>query len=382
MQKKLIALAVASLVSGAAFAQVAPNNVTMSGIIDMGYQYSTDSLGDSPSQHAFNDGGQDGSRLKLDGTEDLGNGLKVGFHTDFRFSVDKRSWNDIDNNNLFLTGGFGTITAGSFGTAPDDINGYSEVTGGMSYANSVLDMLKESGSLKNAVKYNSPNFGGLDFMVGVSTNNQMAAEVEPNSDANVGNQQAITARVSYINGPIKAGVAVLRDKMQNAEDTDRRTEWLLSGSYNFGPVMLGAGYSRTSYTEGSLSDADAAGVGETAAVAPILNPITGALVTAGVAAGPDLGLKRRTAYRINVGAPIGANDAVALSFSRTNQKYFGDYDSDKATGWGLSYIHTLSKRSHVYAAYGKVNQDNDNNVMAGANGSYEQSFKVGLRHQF
>jgi predicted porin len=38
MQKKLIALAVASLASGAAFAQT---NVTMYGIADAGYVYST-----------------------------------------------------------------------------------------------------------------------------------------------------------------------------------------------------------------------------------------------------------------------------------------------------------------------------------------------------
>ena len=36
MQKKLIALAVAGLVSGAAFAQT---NVTVYGVVDVGYQY-------------------------------------------------------------------------------------------------------------------------------------------------------------------------------------------------------------------------------------------------------------------------------------------------------------------------------------------------------
>lgn len=39
MQKKIIALAVAGLVSGAAFAE---SNVVISGIVDVGYQYSSD----------------------------------------------------------------------------------------------------------------------------------------------------------------------------------------------------------------------------------------------------------------------------------------------------------------------------------------------------
>ena len=41
MQKKIIALAVAGLVSGAAFAE---SNVVISGIVDVGYQYSSDAL--------------------------------------------------------------------------------------------------------------------------------------------------------------------------------------------------------------------------------------------------------------------------------------------------------------------------------------------------
>lgn len=361
MQKKLIALAVASLVSGAAFAQVAPNNVTMSGIVDMGYMYSTDNLdSDVPNQSAFNDGGHDGSRLKFAGTEDLGNGLKVGFQLDYRFATDIHGGVTTDNQNVWLGGGFGTVTAGSFGTAPDDINGYSEV-GGMGFGNGVVGMFMTPGWHSNAVKYNSPNFNGLDFMVAYSTNNDGTADktgadaivddpltAEDETAAAEYNRRGMSARVSYVAGPIKAGLAVARDKMQ--EEGSRRTEWLLSGSYNFGPVILGAGYSRTSYSDGAIAAAD--------------------------------GFDRRRAYRINVGAPIGANDAVALSYSHAKWDLVGTDDSEKASGWGLSYTHNLSKRSNIYASYGQVNQDEDNTKTLGANGNYQKQFKVGLRHQF
>lgn len=345
MQKKLIALAVAGLVSGTAFAQVAPNNVTLSGIVDMGYRYSWDSNAGDPAQHAFNDGFQDGSRLKLDGTEDLGNGLKVGFHTDFRFSVDSQKGVTVDNQNLFLTGAFGTITAGSFGDALDDNNGFSEA-GSMGFANGVVGQFKGAGAMKNAVKYNSPVMGGFDVMVGVSTQN--TAQAVETVD---GNLRAIGARVSYVNGPIKAGLAGRRDKVQGSDES--RTEWLLNGSYNFGPVMLGAGYVRSTWSD------SASFVPVLPAVASILN---------------NDGLEKRTAWRVNVGAPIGANDYVGLSYSRAKNTTAAD--SFKESGWGLSYNHNLSKRTNFYASYGKGNQD------VTLNDSYQQALAVGVRHQF
>ena len=72
MQKKIIALAVAGLVSGAAFAQ---SNVVIYGIADAGYVYGSDSIiPDGKSTSKMSSGGQSGSRLGFKGSEDLGNG--------------------------------------------------------------------------------------------------------------------------------------------------------------------------------------------------------------------------------------------------------------------------------------------------------------------
>ena len=89
MQKKIIALAVAGLVSGAAFAQ---SNVTLYGIVDMGYQYSWDNNSDhAKSKSDVKSGGLDGSRVGVKGEEDLGNGLKAGFDATWNFSSDYNS---------------------------------------------------------------------------------------------------------------------------------------------------------------------------------------------------------------------------------------------------------------------------------------------------
>ena len=78
MQKKLIAMAVAGLASGAALAQ---SNVTVYGIVDMAY---IRGAADGASSRTFiNSGGLSGSRLGFKGVEDLGNGLKAVFNLEW-----------------------------------------------------------------------------------------------------------------------------------------------------------------------------------------------------------------------------------------------------------------------------------------------------------
>jgi hypothetical protein len=82
MQKKLIALAVASLASGAAFAQT---NVTMYGIADAGYVWSQgDALVTGTNKFSgIQSGLLSGSRLGFKGEEALGNGLKAIFTLEY-----------------------------------------------------------------------------------------------------------------------------------------------------------------------------------------------------------------------------------------------------------------------------------------------------------
>ncbi|MDR3221457.1 MAG: porin, partial [Candidatus Accumulibacter sp.] len=76
MQKKIIALAVAGLVSGAAFAQ---SNVTVYGRADASYAYSkTDFKKFQGVENGLGIGGGS-SRLGFMGEEALGNGLKALF---------------------------------------------------------------------------------------------------------------------------------------------------------------------------------------------------------------------------------------------------------------------------------------------------------------
>lgn len=350
MQKKIIALAVAGLVSGAAFAQ---SNVTVYGIADVAYQFSSSSYVDGvKSQSAINDGGQDGSRVGFKGTEDLGNGLKAFFQLEQRFHLDATANNEDGdtglaqrNSNVGLMGNWGTVKAGSFGSVHDDYNGYSEA-GGMGWGNGVFAMLATVDA-RNAVEYISPNMSGLEFKVGVSTSYDNVGEVEAIDDLN-DNLRGYFASAAYANGGLKAALTVDRAKYQTeSPDKVAKTEWLASVGYDFGVVKVGAGYDRNRTVDNDIVKT----------------------------------------WRVNIGAPISANDAVALSYSRQKLDHADAALSDsKGSGWGVSYSHAMSKRTNIYATYGHVSLNStaeaEGDVEMDGAGTYRSAFKVGMRHFF
>jgi predicted porin len=97
MQKKLIALAVASLASGAALAQT---NVTIYGIADAGYVYASgdDYVPGSNTFSGIRSGLLSGSRIGFKGEEALGNGLKAIFTLEYSLEID-------NNTGIGSTGG-------------------------------------------------------------------------------------------------------------------------------------------------------------------------------------------------------------------------------------------------------------------------------------
>lgn len=352
MQKKIIALAVAGLVSGAAFAQT---NVTVYGIADVAWEYYGSGQADGQkSTNKISDGGQDASRVGFKGTEDLGNGLSAFFQLEQRFNLDATGVSGR-NSNVGLTGkSWGTVKLGSFGSLLDDYNGYSEA-GGMGYGNGVIGQISRV-DIHNGIEYISPNFSGLEFKAAYSTSataEDPAIQYDNSSNA----LKLYSVSAAYANGPIKASLVYDHEKLANQYDglDSKFSEWLINGSYNFGPVMVGAGYDQQKLD----------GLGEWG---------------------------KRKAWRINVGAPVTANDTVALSYSQAKYTASVVEGSYKAKGWGVSYSHAMSKRTNIYATYGKMSQDDemDGSSISQAFGAsedsnyigYESTFKVGLRHFF
>ena len=114
MQKKLIALAVAGLVSAPVFAQ---SNVTIYGVADAYMGFGNHGGNDLA---AVQSGGLSGSRLGFRGAEDLGNGLKAVFTLEQGVDISNGVASpSVGGDSVFsrqalvgLSGAFGTISLG------------------------------------------------------------------------------------------------------------------------------------------------------------------------------------------------------------------------------------------------------------------------------
>lgn len=87
MQKTLIALGLAAALTSF---QAQAADVTLYGLVDYGFslQHRTPVQGESDTTFKMNSGMNSGSRFGMKGTEDLGNGMKVGFVLENGFSAD------------------------------------------------------------------------------------------------------------------------------------------------------------------------------------------------------------------------------------------------------------------------------------------------------
>ena len=120
MKKTLAAVAVLGAFAGSALAA----DVQLYGIVDEGLAYShvdLDGAADATDSFSMNSGMQSGSRFGFKGTEDLGNGLTVGFILEHQFHSDDGSLADADHifrreSSLFLQGGFGKVAMGRMGS--------------------------------------------------------------------------------------------------------------------------------------------------------------------------------------------------------------------------------------------------------------------------
>ena len=119
MKKTLAALAILGAFAGSAAAA----DVTLYGLVDYGFSFEHtdgDTAADASDSFQMKSGQNSGSRFGVKGTEDLGNGLKVGFVLENGFAGDSGTFSTT--NKLFdreaqlnLSGAFGTIAFGRMG---------------------------------------------------------------------------------------------------------------------------------------------------------------------------------------------------------------------------------------------------------------------------
>ncbi|MBN8443034.1 MAG: porin [Thauera sp.] len=358
MQKKLIALAVAGLVSVPAFAQ---SNVTIYGVVDMGYQYTGDSVFDNvKSRSGIDSGISAGSRIGFRGTEDLGNGLKAGFVLEQGIAVD--TGNTAAGQGTFgrqsfvsLSGGFGTVALGRQYTPSHVLlAGNIDPFGlGKGTVGSIANYYIAEARLDNLAAYVSPNWGGFSFVAGYSFNavgNEQSPKIE---DAETDTRAWVIAP-TYKNGPIY--VAFNFHKLDPVlSGLDSTKVWDLGGTYDFGVAKVGAVYGQRKTD--------------------------------------DVKVKQ---WALTGAVPVGAAGKVQVSYGQ--RKIDGLFNDDaKVSQWALGYEHALSKRTALYTAYAQQNQNDEQEFLTqvgiggagisdasgnNAGAGYQRGFNLGVRHSF
>jgi predicted porin len=348
MQKKIIALAVAGLMSGAAFAQ---SNVTVYGVADM--YYARASAAGNATTNVINSGGLSGSRIGFKGVEDLGGGLKALFTLEYGLNADNKdsalgAGAATRQSFVGLTGGFGTVVAGSLQTAGYDFACANNPVGG-----SALDAYHKVGSLgttrtllscghdgraSNAFAYISPSFGGFTAAWNHARVTEAAGAQATRKDAS-----ANLLAATYANGPIGVNFVYSKISAAHTAASDDVKEWGLGGSYNLGVAKIGLQYQQND------------------------NAIANG---------------KNKKWGINAAAPVGAG-AVVFAYAKGKVNETAANDNPKS--WTLAYTHSLSKRTTAYAGYNRVSNGGDGtfaSVIAPTAGGKSSVFAAGVRHTF
>lgn len=399
MQKKIISMAIAGLVSSFAFAQ---SNVTIYGVMDAGfssYSYdkgynSTTGLKDgrdARSTGVYSDG-MTSSRLGFKGEENLGNGLKAIFQLETGVQLDSKdgdgAWGGlkIRQSNIGLTGSFGTVKVGTQLTMSDAWHGGSgaENMGNLSSRNIVGLRGSFAYTKEPGVVYLSPNLSGLTLGVGAFFIDEGGAKETITGGKWAGKTTDTRSTMynlgaQYLNGPFSAAVTyagMSRDVGKTSK------EWTLSAAYDFKVVKVFGAYEATKdvYANQIASDGSLGYMSATALAA--VTPTTKTFDNA--------------TWSLGVSIPVMAKGQIHLGYSETDN----DLKKSDAKGFLVGYQHDLSKRTTVYAAYQYLDTEkfyNTANMKGryrnayGNNGSLTtgnitgrdaDGFSVGLRHSF
>lgn len=174
MKKTLAAVAVLGAFAGSAVAA----DVTLYGLVDYGVRYQNldaDTAGvDKTNKVDMKSGANSGPRFGLKGTEDLGNGVKVGFVLENGFAADTGALGNSERlfdreAQLFVDGSFGRVSFGRVGQLASANGSYGllGVTGpfstGYGDATSGLKFVGANGFTRfdNTITYMTPSFAGL-----------------------------------------------------------------------------------------------------------------------------------------------------------------------------------------------------------------------------
>lgn len=399
MQKKLIALAIASL-SGAAFAQ----NVTVYGVADGTFDFISVSGGSAISgtnanTPSFTRVSTNGSRIGFKGTENLGNGLTALFQFESNANFDSAGALGTSRDSFVgVSGGFGKVILGNL-TGPTrafaaklDVNAGNDGIGtnnaivgklggalaaggaGAGAARSATTSSLFDSRFTNAIAYISPSFSGFEV-----TAMYVANEGKTDTAGAKTNASAYDLGLNYNHGPLLIGLTYANASAENDVPGSAAAfgpaafktflgadqeidEFRIGGIYDFGVATVRALYAR-SKAEGKLAEVKQSvwGVGGT--------------------------------YNVTANGKLTAQYYAAGDLDATGG---GDNDTG-AQFFAVGYEHSLSKRTMLKVNYAHLKNDDLTSLASNGLGGYDlgknssgfagdalkiSGLQVGLRHSF
>ena len=354
MKKTLAAVAVLGAFAGSALAA----DVTLYGIVDLGFGYShTDNNGTKADKWGMESGQDSASRIGFKGTEQISDGLTVGFQLETSFDADTGENEDKffhRISRLYVQTDFGEVGMGRYGMLDSTTGPYSlagsaihATTGVAGAGKTGVIFLGQDDRRDNAVTYKSPKFGGLQVQAqfaGDSTN-------EYSSDS----ERYYALGATYDVGALHTALVVSsRDYKAGStyagKELDDGLVVTAGASYDFGVTKA--------FVAGQYYD----------------NVKTKALEDETVY------------YAKGYGATLGAKTPVLGGVLTTQVGYSDaeDIEDSEATykAWNVAalYHYGLSKRTTVYGAVGYLNQKNED-----VGYEWEKkatTFGVGMVHSF
>jgi predicted porin len=397
MKKTLFALA-ALAVGGSACAQ---SSVTLFGVVDATAMRGS---GSTSSRTQLGNSGYTSSRVGFRGVEDLGGGLKAGFHLEAGINNDDGRGAGTSTNNQ-ASGGNPSCTVATTTTTTTTatpavagttlasaststsscaaaINGgqgltfnrrstvsmggsWGEVRFGRDYTpqfwnQSVYDPFNTNGVGTNQVA--TSNIGGTTNTRASNSFTYLWGHGFNASTSNGGN--GFHALVQYYLGENSSGAATSSDA----------SGWGVRAGYNGGPISVAGTYSHTNFASGDITSTSIGGAYDFGIVRPMF-----------------MWERDRVASRVRVtgtGWLVGAHVPVGAGVFRVaHSRYRTDAGAHPGTRkTSIGYLHNLSKRTTLYATYARVGNSGGatqalNGSATGANRS-SSGLDIGVRHVF
>lgn len=389
MKKTLAAVAVLGAFAGSAIAA----DVQLYGIVDTGLQYvhgDTDSTSANSDFDSFSmeSGMASGSRFGFKGTEDLGNGLTVGFILEDGIKSDTGVDDDVLFNresSLFLQGGFGKVAFGRIGSFNGGVSSWAKYgvmsvfgTSWGDYSAQAGTWAMGAGMWNNMIAYETPSFAGFKVFAQYGMGNQVKEGEELVGEENESSSDRYYAiGASYGNGPLSLYFAV--DSINYAsysatgaasvdQDGDDSLTVTFGGNYDFEVVKLYAGAQyfdeiKRTKMKGIIQDVDT------------FNGSGFADRMKGWSLGVSAGIPAAGGTVMVGAAYLDAEAADSVAAERKD---------DELSRWIISagYDYPFSKRTDVY---GVVTYNQDNLKFTGDHADqdpYMFGVMVGLRHKF